>query len=161
MRRSRVQIPPAALLSFALARLLEARTRSGSLLGATVLMADDRSDNGFWTHTRTCVVLALAVALLSWCVAAASYSRSTEPETQPGYEVLRAPSTPGGRRALLVRLAIEGIAQLPNLHHVVGYAIWEKPWLMGLFLGLEAAPSAPGSSCVVSSGNWKNRRRRY
>jgi hypothetical protein len=100
----------------------------------------NHTDVGFWTHTRTCVVLALAFALLSWCVAAASYSASTEPGEQPGYEALSAPATRGGRRALVARLAIEGIAQIPNAHHVVGYAINEKPWLLALFVGLEVIP---------------------
>jgi hypothetical protein len=101
----------------------------------------DQSNAGFWTHTRTCVVLALAFGLLSWSIAAASYAKYTEPDAQPGYEVLGAVSTTGlGRRALAVRLAVEGLAQLPNAHHVVGYAIWEKPWLAGIFVGLEAVP---------------------
>jgi hypothetical protein len=103
-------------------------------------MVNDRSDPGFWTHTRTCVVLALAFALLSWAVAAASYSSATDPEGQPGYEVLRATPTRYGRRALGVRLAVEAVVQIPNVHHVLSYAISEKPWLMGLFLGLETVP---------------------
>jgi hypothetical protein len=96
--------------------------------------------NGFWNHNRTCVVLALAFALLSWSVAAASYSATTEPETQPGYETLSLPATRLGRHALAARLAIEGVSQIPNLHHVLSYAIWDKPWLLCLFLGLEAVP---------------------
>jgi hypothetical protein len=103
-------------------------------------MPNDSSDTGFWTHTRTCLVLALAFALLSWCVAAASYSATMEPERQPGYGTLSLPATHIGRKALAVRLAVEGVAQIPNLHHVVSYAVRDKPWLMGLFLGLETIP---------------------
>jgi hypothetical protein len=103
----------------------------------------DRSNPGFWTHTRTCVVLAFAFALLSWSIAAASYSKYIEAEGQPGYEVLGWLSTSSlGRQVLLVRLAAEGINQLPNIHHVVSYAIWEKPWLAGIFVGLELVPLA-------------------
>lgn len=59
----------------------------------------DQSNAGFWTHTRTCLVLALAFGLLSWSIAAASYAKYTEPDAQPGYEVLGAVSTTGlGRR---------------------------------------------------------------
>jgi hypothetical protein len=96
----------------------------------------DRSSDGFWTNTRTCAIL----ALLSWSVAAASYSATTEPETQPGYEALSLPAIRGGRRGFAARLAVEAVVQLPNLHHVLSYAIWEKPWLLGIFLGLETVP---------------------
>ncbi len=112
-----------------------------SLAQAPVSPMVDRSSAGFWTHGRTCLVLAVAFALLSWSIAAASYAKATEPAEQPGYEVMGALSTTSvGRRALAVRLAVEGVAQLPNLPHVLSYAIWEKPWLAGIFVGLEAVP---------------------
>jgi hypothetical protein len=89
------------------------------------------------------LVLALAFALLSWSIAAASYAKHIEAEGQPGYEVLGWLSTTSiGRRALVVRLAAEGISQLPNAPHVVSYAICEKPWLAGIFVGLEIVPLA-------------------
>jgi hypothetical protein len=103
-------------------------------------MADDPSTAGSWTHTRTCVVMALAFAGLSWAVAAASYSTSIEPQNQPGYETLSMAATNRGRRALGVRLAIDAVMQLPNAHCVVTYAIWDRPWLLGVFGGLEVVP---------------------
>jgi hypothetical protein len=104
-------------------------------------MANNHSDVGFWTHTKTCAALALAFAALSWAVAAASYSATTDPGGQPGYEALAEvrPNRYGGR-ILAARLAIEAVVQLPNIHHVVSYAIWEKPWLLALFFGLEVIP---------------------
>jgi hypothetical protein len=95
---------------------------------------------GFWTHTKTCAILALAFAILSWSVAASSYSATVDPEGQPDARQIVLPVTRLRTGFLAARLAIEGVAQLPNAPHVVSYAIWEKPWLLGLFVGLEVIP---------------------
>ena len=93
----------------------------------------------YWSRNKTCAALAIAFAVLSWCVAACSYAAAEEHGGQPEYRQ----TFIVGRYALYetaARMAVEGIAQLPNAHLVCGHVIQDRSWFIAMMFGLEAIP---------------------
>jgi len=93
----------------------------------------------YWSRNRTCIALAIAFAALTWCVAASSYAAIEEHEALPG--IGQTPIV--SRRPIyrsLIRLAVEGVSQIPNAHRVCSHVLRDKPWLIGMLFGLEAIP---------------------
>jgi hypothetical protein len=95
----------------------------------------------FWSRNKVCI--ALAFAALSWAVAASSYAAANEPAGKLDYRDMSNAVPIRGIAPfgfLGWRLAIVGIEEAPNAHHVIAHAISERPWLVALFLGLQTIP---------------------